>query len=309
MFRISLSTVLTTLLFILPGYLLSKTKKASAEHLSTLSVILIYVLGPCMQVSSFIALDFSLTNLFWMGMYFIATFVLQAAFLAILFMIFRKKHDDARFRIMNIAMVLGNVGFFGLPLVKAMLPDNPEVMCYSSIQVITMNILAFTMGVYCLTKNSRFMTLKAAVINPTMFAFILGIILYVTQAKRYIPSLVNDAVSLLGMMTTPVCMLILGIRLGTVPIKKLFTNWVVYVALAGKMIIFPLFCYALVFFLPVPFSFKASILILAATPCASIILNLAEIHHSQMELSANCILVSTLLSFITLPLMSLLLKL
>lgn len=306
-FKIALSTVLTTLLFIAPGYLLSKTKKALGDHLSTLSAILIYVLGPCMQVSSFVKLDFSLEDFKYMGLYFVVSFIVQASFLGLLYLIFRKKFSDSRFRIMNIAMVLGNVGFFGLPMVKALLPDNPEVMCYSSIQVITMNILVFTMGVYCLTQDKKYMTIKAAFINPAMFAFLIAVPLYVIGAKNYIPSLVLDAVDLLGRMTTPVCMLIAGIRLGTVPFKKLWTNPVVYASCFGKMIVFPLFCYALVYFLPLPHSFKASILILAATPCASIILNLAEIHHSEMDLSANCILVSTLLSFITLPIISLLL--
>lgn len=306
-FKIALSTVLTTLLFIAPGYALSKTKKALGDHLSTLSAILIYVLGPCMQVSSFVKLDFSLEDFKWMGFFFLVSFLLQAAFCAILYLIFRKKHEDARYRIMNIAMVLGNVGFFGLPIVKALLPDNPEVMCYSSIQVITMNILVFTMGIYCLTRDKKYMTVKAAFVNPAAFAFLVAIPLYVTGAKNYIPSFVLDAVDLLGKMTTPVCMLIVGIRLATVPFKKLWTNPAVYASCFGKMVVFPLFCYACVYFLPLPYSFKASILILAATPCASIILNLAEIHHSEMELSANCILVSTLLSFITLPLISLLL--
>ena len=61
-----------------------------------------------------------------------------------------------------------------------------------------------------------------------------------------------------------------------------------------------------VYFLPLPFSFKASLLVLSSTPCASIILNMAEIHHSETELSANCDLVSTLMCFMTIPVLTLL---
>ena len=50
--------------------------------------------------------------------------------------------------------------------------------------------------------------------------------------------------------------------------------------------------------------------ILAATPCASIILSLAELHGSGgAEFSANCLLMSTLLCFLTIPLFTLLLEL
>ena len=53
--------------------------------------------------------------------------------------------------------------------------------------------------------------------------------------------------------------------------------------------------------------FKASVLILSAAPCASIILNLAEMHGSGQQMAAQCALLSTLLSVITLPLLSFLL--
>jgi len=39
----------------------------------------------------------------------------------------------------------------------------------------------------------------------------------------------------------------------------------------------------------------------------SILLNLAEIHHKGQELAANCALLTTLLSIVTIPLLSLLL--
>lgn len=305
-FKVALSTVLLTLMYIVPGYLLCKKKKASGDHLATMSAVLIYLLGPSMEVSSFVAMDYSLDNLKLMGEYFVVSLVIQCIFMAMLYSIFRKKFDDAKYRIMNIGMVLGNVGFFGLPIVKALLPNNPEVMCYSSIHVITMNVLVFTMGVYCLTMKKEYMTLKKALINPAMAGMVIAVPLYMTGAKNYLPEMVINAISLLGSMTTPVCMLILGIRLATVPFKKLFTRPMIYLICFGKMIVFPLFCYALVYFLPLQHALKASIVILSATPCASVILNLAEMHHSETELSANCILVSTLLSFITLPLISLL---
>lgn len=56
-----------------------------------------------------------------------------------------------------------------------------------------------------------------------------------------------------------------------------------------------------------PYSFKASLFILGSVPCASVILNMAEIHGKEQKLSANCILLSTLLCIFTIPVMSLLL--
>jgi len=102
-------------------------------------------------------------------------------------------------------------------------------------------------------------------------------------------------------------MLILGIRLATVSLKKILTRPLVYAISFSKMVVYPLFCYALVYFLPLSFPFKASMLILSSVPCASVILNLAELHRSETELAANCVLVSTLMCFLTIPVLTLLL--
>jgi predicted permease len=306
-FQIALTQVLLTLFYILPGYAISKMKKASAQHLPTLSAALVYVCGPCLHISAFLSMDFSWEGLKDMGLVFLLTFALQAAFMGILYILLRKKQADGRYRIWNIACALGNVGFFGLPVVKALLPDHPEAACYSAIFCVSMNVLVFTMGVYCLTNDKKYMSLRSALLNPTMFGFVLAIPLYMLGAKNFLSAQALDAVELLGRMSTPLCMMILGIRLAQSPLKRLFSQPLVYAASFSKLVAFPLFCFAVVSLLPLAMPMKASIVILSAAPCASIILSLAELHGSGAEFSANCLLVSTLLCFLTIPLFTLLL--
>ena len=306
-FKIAFSNVILTLLYILPGFLLCKFKKVSAEHLSSMSAVLVYVCAPCLIVNSFLQLDFTPLGFGYMALFFVVTFVLQALFMLATFLIFRKKYEDSKYRILTIGAVLGNVGFFGLPIVKALLPDNPEVMCYSAVYVVSMNILVFTVGVFCLTKDKKFISVKSALLNPSTISLIIALPLYFFGVKRFLPEVLLSGVSLLSGITTPLCMIILGIRLATVSFKKLFTRPIIYAVCACKLIIFPLFCYLAVYFIPLQESFKASILILSAVPCAAVILSMAEIHQSETELAANCVLLSTLLCFITIPLLVLLL--
>ena len=308
MFQVALGNVLLTLMYILPGYAACKFKKASADHLSTLSAVLVYICSPFLTISSFLQMEFSWENLGNMGLFFVATMALQSAFMAILYALFHRKYDDSKYRILNIGAVLGNVGFFGLPIVRALLPDHPEVLCYSAIYGISMNILIFTMGVFCLTRKKEYMILKAAFLNPSFLGFCVALPLYIFGVRPYLPEALVNSMQLLGNMSTPLCMIILGIRLATVPFHQLFNRPFVYVICMAKLFLFPLFCYALVVLLPLPFSFKASILILSATPCASMILNMAEIHHCEPILPANCVMVSTLLCFMTIPVLTLLLK-
>ena len=310
--------VAISLCFIIPGFLLCKFKKASANHLSTLSTILVFVCGPCMVIYSFYKasmnvgelgldkLDLGL-NMLYFGL---VTLALQIIFTLILYFILRRKYEDAKYRLLTGASVLGNVGFFGLPLVEALFPNNPFVACYSSVFVMSMNILAFTVGVFCLTNDKKYISLKKAFINPTGIAILIAIPIYIFVDKipgNKFTDVMWDSINLLGKMTTPICMLILGIRLATTNLKVLFTRPMVYLISLIKLLIFPIFSFLVVAFLPFfDDTFKISVLVLSAAPCASVILNLAEIHHSEEEMAANCVLVSTLICIITIPFVTLL---
>ena len=308
-FTIALSNVLLTLFYILPGYAICKMKKVNKDHLGSLSGVLVYACSPCMILSSFLSMDFSVDHLWKMGIFFVLTLILQCLFMGGLYLLFRKKYEDSRYRLLTIGAVMGNVGFFGLPIIKALLPTHPEVLCYSSIYAVTMNLLAFTVGVFCLTGKKEDMRPRAALINPSSLTFALvALPLYILGGRNFLPSLMVGGIDLLGKMSTPLCMLILGVRLATVSLPKLFARPAVYLISAAKLLAFPLFIFGATCFLPLDFAMKASIVILSATPCASLIFNLAEIHHSEEELSANCMLVSTLICFLTIPLFTLLVR-
>lgn len=308
MFSIALTNVLITLFYILPGYLLKKGNRAKVEHLSTLSAILVYVGTPCLEISAFMSMDYTPEVAQNMVYFFFATLFLQGAFMALIYFFCRKRYHESKFRILTIASVLGNVGFFGLPIVRALLPNNPEVACYSSCFMVSMNILVFTIGVFALTGDTKYMSLKAALLNPTVFGFLAGLPFFIWGVGDYLPTPLTSAISLIGSMTTPLCMFILGIRLASMSFRKIFAEPMVYLAIGLKLLAFPVFSYFLVSLLPLPLSFRASVLILSATPCASVILNLAEMHKGKTEMPADCILVSTLLCFLTIPLLTLLVR-
>lgn len=306
MFSVALTRVLITLCYVIPGFILCKIKKASAEHLSTLSSVLIYFGSPCLIVSAFLSLEYSKQAFIDMCWFALVSFLVQVAFMVILFLLLRKKFDDCKYRLLTIGSVLGNVGFFGLPVVKSLFPNEPIVACYSSVFVVTMNVIVFTMGVYCLTNDKKYMSLKSAIISPSNLGLAIGLPLFLLSNRFALSADVVNAVGAVEKMTTPLCMVILGIRLATVAPKDIFLNGFTYVICLGKLVLFPLFCYLAVYFLPFSATFKSCAVILSGTPCASIVLNLSEIHNGEKNLPANSILLSTIMCFITIPLLALL---
>ena len=305
-FTVTFSNVLLMLLYLLPGFLLCKCIKVRPEHLSTPSVILLYVCGPGLFLNALISLDVSAEQTARMGLFILFSLAGETALMLLILLLLGKRRKEFSLRMMSIASVMGNVGFFGMPVVRALFPDAPEAAVYSCMFNISLNFVAWTVGVFTLTGEKKYISLRTAFINPSVIAAAVGFVLYLLKAKNWLPELAMGGFRTLGSMSTPLCMLILGIRLATMDPKKLFTTPLIWLISAGKLLVFPLFCWALTLPFGLDPIFRGSILILAATPCASILLNLAEIHHNGQEIAANCALLSTLLSVLTIPLLSLL---
>ncbi|MBE6544395.1 MAG: hypothetical protein E7675_08350 [Ruminococcaceae bacterium] len=306
-FGIALANVLTTLFYIIPGFTICKMKKAMPSHLSTLSAVLIYIGTPCLEIHMFLSIDYSKEQALKMLLFFVTALLLQGFFMLTLYLLLARKNKDAKYRILSIGSVMGNVGFFGLPLMQGLLPDNPEIFSYVAMYMVAMNLLAFTMGSFCITADKKFISIKSALFNPTTFGLMFAFPIYFLGLGRFIPALLIKAIGTIASMTTPLCMFILGIRLASVSLKNIINKPIVFIIAALKLLAFPLFCFGVLYFIPLDFSFKACIVILAGTPCAAIIQSLSEMYGENAEISANCIMVSTLLCFLTLPLFTLIL--
>ena len=105
-FQTALTNVIITLLYILPGYISAKCRIVKPEHLSSMSSVLVYVCAPCMIVHAFLNTDFSGENIGNMGLFFVITFALQVLFMLVIYALFKKKYDDAKYRILTIASVM-----------------------------------------------------------------------------------------------------------------------------------------------------------------------------------------------------------
>ena len=288
------------------GFALCKVNKATVSHAKSMSAVLIYVMNPAMLINAFLQLEYSHENLIKIGKYFCASFITQILFFGLLFLIFHKKYGDARYRILSAGGVLGNVGFMGMPLIASIFPDEPIVLCYSSINVTTMNLIVFTIGVYLITNDKEYIKLKNAILNPTTLAVLVSLPIFILKVK--FPDTVLNAVSILGKAVTPMCMIILGMRLSASRFKDIFTRPFVYATASFKLIVFPLFAFGLVKVMPFldPVA-KATVVVLATVPAGAVIESLAELYECEQEFAANVVLMTTLISVITIPIMTTLL--
>ena len=305
-FTTTLYNVLIMFFYMIPAFILIKVGKAEPPHAKTVSAILLYISFPCMIFNSFQSIKFDYDILGKIFLFFLISIILLVLGIVICFLILKKKYDEPKYRMLTIASAFGNVGFLGTPLISGLYPDSPIVVCYSSIYTTSMTILGFTVGVYALTTNKSFMSLYSALYNQGTIAIGIAVIIYLTE--WIFPKILGNAIALLAKMSTPLCMHVLGMRLATVKITELFKRPFVYVTSFIKLFVFPLVAYLLVYFLPfLDEEFKSSIFILSGAPCAAVILSLAELYNTEQELSANVVLVSTILCVVTLPILTVIL--
>jgi len=299
--------VLIMLVYLSFGFILAKCKKASDSHLKTMSSILVYILSPAMIINSFVELEYDKNSFLDIVIFFFTVLILQVLFFIILYLIFKKKLDDPKYRILSIASVLGNVGFFGLPVIVSLFPDNPIVKCYSSVYAVSMNLVVFTIGVFMITKDKKFISLKSFFFNPSTIALVVALPLFILNVK--LPSTIGSGLLLLSKMVTPMCMFVLGIRLSSMRILSLFNKPFVYLTGLLKLVVYPLFGLLLVYFIPgLSDTFKISVFVLSACPSGIIIESLSEIYNKEQEISSNIVLLSTLLTIVTMPIMLLLIE-
>ncbi|MCQ2416285.1 MAG: AEC family transporter [Oscillospiraceae bacterium] len=303
MFTIVFSNIITLFLYALLGFLLCKGNKVKITHARSFSGLLLFALSPAMILNSFLQLECTAENSARILKYFLATLLIQLLFFALLYLAFRKKYADARYRILCAGGVLGNVGFFGMPVISSLFPDEPIVLCYSSINVMSMNLIVFTLGVYLITNDRKYISAKSALMNPTTLSILSSLPVFFLSI--HFPAPLESAIGIMAKMVTPISMMILGMRLSAVSVKKIFTRLPAYTTAFFKLIAFPVFAFFCVRWIPFfDNTLKATVVVLAAMPSGAVIETLAELHECEQEFSANVVLLTTMLSLFTIPLIA-----
>ena len=304
-FTVTLTAVAVMLLYAVPGFLLIKTKLVKSEHIPSFSKLLLFVCQPCLTIYSFGKVAFSLESLKNLGICFLITLILQLGMIMLYFFLFRKKRNDIIWRIINLAAVLSNCGFLGVPVLEALLPDHPEALAYSSIFAITMNLIGWSVGMYIISLDKSYIKPRKMLLNPGTVGFAVALVMYFFSIK--LPMQLDSMLTLLGRMSTPLCMIIMGMRLATANIKQVFCDPRQYLAVVLNQIAMPFIAFGIMYFLPISPILKTAVVILSSCPVASMVQNYAEIIGQGNDKGANMVLLGTMTSIVTVPLICLIL--
>lgn len=310
-FLITLATVGIMLAYAVPGYILIKVKAVKADGISAFSKLLMYVCQPFLTLYSFNRAEFTPELGVNLLIFFALVTALQLAFIGIMCLIFRKKRDDVRYRVASIASVLSNCSFLGVPILEALFPDWANAPAYSMVFFFSMSLLGWTLVSAVYTLDRRYISVKKALLNPATISLVIALPFFLTGFKisaenGWFLGQLENMITILARMTTPLCMLIMGMRLATVPVKSIFTEPLAYLCIAIKQIVFPLVTLGLLTLMGLDEELQWCMYVMCACPIASLVLNYAELVGQGREMAAKCVLLGTISCVVTLPLLSLL---
>ncbi len=301
-FLVMLKNVIIFVLLAIPGYLLVKTKLLKVSDSGALTKLLTNVGVPFMVLTS--TLNMSLTgeltvSILWVGLLGILFTLLMFLLSALL-----TKGEQKKRGMMRFCMVFANNGFLGIPLVKAVFGDS-NVLTYLIIINIISNVVMFTLGVYLISGDKKQISIKRALLNPVLIAFVLGIALNLLKIKDILP--ITDYSTYFSNIVTPVSMTILGIKMATIRFRDLFDKPSMYYTSLVRLVLFPVLgtaiLWGLSFLFPATNDMLIGFLIGFACPTAGLASAFSDQYNGDTEGSVIYTLGTTVLSVITIPLL------
>lgn len=196
-------------------------------------------------------------------------------------------------------VVFANTGFMGYPVLLDVFGQ--EAVFYASLIHMAFNFFVYTYAIMCLTKgdDSEFKLNFKQLLTPGIILIFVGIFIYLFDIQ--LPSVLMDTVNSIGSLTAPLSMMMIGSSLAVYPIKDSFTDWRSYVFAFVRLMIVPFVTMIVCRLLHINPYYANITIITNAMPVGSMVLMLATQYNANVKIVTRNIVVSTLLSVITIP--------
>lgn len=215
--------------------------------------------------------------------------------------IFKTKVDQHEKVVLLNTAVFANTGFVGFPLMLSLFGNKGLLL--ASIYNLMYNLFFYTYG--ATLYSNRKGEIKQILFNPVSIASIGAIALFIVPWRM--PAFVLDTINIVGNMTVPLSMIILGSTLATIDVKKLFTDIKSYIITALRLIVFPLLMMVAIVivrkFVWVSPETAITLVLMTALPCGTMNVIYAEKYNCAPKFAARTVVMSLFLMSITLPIM------
>ena len=211
------------------------------------------------------------------------------------------KVNKARIGISRFMLAFGNVSFIGYPVCDAVF-GSKAVFC-ASVLNIPFNLLVFTIGVSFINGGKAKSAFSPRLIlSPCVVASLIAVVIAV--ARIQIPTPVGQWFHLLGDLTTPCALLLIGSSLSHIPVCDMLGNRFVYSMTLLRLFILPLAVGGVLALMGInPFVSDVAV-VLSAMPVATNGIMLCLQYGKDERVMTQGLFFTTLLSVISIPLVA-----
>ncbi len=294
--------IIALFLMVILGFLLVKIHLLKVDDSDVLSKLVVFVFSPCVLIQSFTHTHFSISTLSGLLLAIFGAAIVHVIYIAL------SKLGEQFLGLNNIekaSLIYSNAGNLIIPLVSATLGD--KWVFYSCAYIIVSTFLFWSHGKSVICEETK-IELKKVITNPNILAIILGLIFFLTGFR--LPSILDSCTASLGNMIGPASMLVIGMVIAEMDLKRIFTNRRAYMVCFGRLVLYPLitilvFCFSGILTLHEQASHILLVTLLAASaPCAANVTQIAQIYHKDAVYASSINVITVVFCMITMPIMT-----
>lgn len=291
-------TMLKLFLLLILGFVLFKCHIFDEYTNKKISALIVNVASPMLIISSIAGVEGSNKSIVFLmigaGILMYIGFIILGKIINRIFP-FPKKD----WPVYECMVVFANTGFMGYPVLLDVFGQ--EAVFYASLIHMAFNFFVYTYAIMCLTKgdDSEFKLNFKQLLTPGIILIFAGIFIYLFDIQ--LPSVLMDTINSVGSLTAPLSMMMIGSSLAVYPIKDSFTDWRSYVFAFVRLMIVPFVTMIMCRLLHIDAYYANITIITNAMPVGSMVLMLATQYNANVKIVTRNIVVSTLLSVITIP--------
>ena len=278
--------IIQLFLMIFMGFLIVKAKLLNSKDSKILSIIVLYLIIPCVIINAF-QVDYTPQTV--KGLL-IAVSILGRVF-----------HLN---EVEVASIYYSNSGNLIVPIVMFIL--GKEWVLYGCVFMSVQLVFIWTHCKKIISRESTY-DWRKIVLNINMISIAIGIVLFLTRI--HLPEDINSTLSAVGGMIGPASMIVTGMLFAGMDFKQIFASKRVYFVTFLRLIVVPAIALVLI-----KFSYLASlssngpkimliVFLAIITPSASTVTQMCQVYGNDSQYASAINVVTTLLAIITMPLM------
>ena len=295
-----MNQIIQLFIMIFMGFIIVKARLLKAEDSKILSVIVLYLVIPCVIINAF-QVDYTPQTVKGLLIALAGSVMTQVILLIVVSILGRVFHLN---EVEVASIYYSNSGNLIVPIVMFIL--GKEWVLYGCVFMSVQLVFIWTHCKKIISRESTY-DWRKIVLNINMISIAIGIVLFLTRI--HLPAIINNTLSAVGSMIGPASMIVTGMLFAGMDFKQIFANKRVYFVSFFRLIIVPVIALFLIKCSQLStFSSNGNKLMLIVflaiiTPSASTVTQMCQVYENDSQYASAINVVTTLLAIVTMPLM------